>query len=58
MVFMTRIHYKASSCKKWGEHEIDYVLLAQRDVSLNLNSNEVSQVFECVLFIFFWLTQK
>jgi len=44
MKFLTRVHYRASSCDKWGEHEIDYVLFAQRDVDLNINANEVSQV--------------
>ena len=42
--YLTRVHYKASSNEKWGEHEIDYVLFAQRDVDININLNEVSQV--------------
>lgn len=25
--FVTRIHYKADSCKRWAENEIDYILL-------------------------------
>jgi isopentenyl-diphosphate delta-isomerase len=40
--FLTRIHYKAQSCETWGEHEIDYILFIQRDVSLSVNPNEVS----------------
>lgn len=39
--FLTRIHYKAPSDGKWGEHEIDYILFIQVDVDLNINPNEV-----------------
>lgn len=39
--FLTRIHYKAASDGKWGEHEIDYILFIQADVDLDVNSNEV-----------------
>ncbi|BCS13012.1 isopentenyl-diphosphate delta-isomerase [Aspergillus luchuensis] len=39
--FFTRIHYKAPSDGKWGEHEIDYILFIQADVELNVNPNEV-----------------
>lgn len=39
--YMTRIHYKAPSDGKWGEHEIDYVLFIQADVDLDVNLNEV-----------------
>jgi len=39
--FLTRIHYKAPSDGMWGEHEIDYILFAQKDVDLNINPNEV-----------------
>lgn len=39
--FITRIHYKAPSDDKWGEHEIDYVLFIQKDVNINANPNEV-----------------
>lgn len=28
----------------WGEHEIDYILFLQKDVDLNPNENEVSEV--------------
>lgn len=51
---MTRIHYKAASDPKWGEHEspppsspsfhlftVDYLLVVRKDVELHLNSNEV-----------------
>lgn len=45
--FLTRIHYKSSSGTdgKWGEHEIDYILIikptAQPGVTLKPSSNEV-----------------
>lgn len=39
--FLTRIHYKAPSDGRWGEHEIDYILFLQKDVDLNPNVNEV-----------------
>ncbi|KAJ3385081.1 isopentenyl-diphosphate delta-isomerase idi1 [Lobulomyces angularis] len=44
--FLTRIHYKAPFDDIWGEHEIDYILFLQteKDVSLNLNLNEVKDV--------------
>lgn len=45
--FLTRVHYKAADEHPWGEHEIDYVLIARppKDVTLsNLNENEVEQV--------------
>jgi len=39
--FLTRIHYKAPSDGKWGEHEIDYILFVKADVDLEPNVNEV-----------------
>ncbi|KJE95091.1 isopentenyl pyrophosphate isomerase [Capsaspora owczarzaki ATCC 30864] len=39
--YLTRIHYKAPSDGKWGEHEVDYILFLQRDVNVNANPNEV-----------------
>ncbi|KAH8680879.1 NUDIX hydrolase domain-like protein [Xylariales sp. PMI_506] len=39
--FLTRIHYKAPSDGKWGEHEIDYILFIKANVDLNINKNEV-----------------
>ena len=35
------MHYKAESDATWGEHEIDYILLIQRDVCVAPNPNEV-----------------
>ena len=44
--FLTRIHYKAASDGKWGEHEIDYILVIQpeKDVTLEINPNEVRDI--------------
>ncbi|RFU74212.1 isopentenyl-diphosphate delta-isomerase [Trichoderma arundinaceum] len=39
--FLTRIHYKAPSDGKWGEHEIDYILFIKANVDLDPNVNEV-----------------
>ncbi|EGC36659.1 isopentenyl-diphosphate D-isomerase [Dictyostelium purpureum] len=42
--FMTKIHYKSESKEdpKWGEHEIDHILIAQKDhVTINAEPNEV-----------------
>lgn len=39
--FLTRIHYLAPSDGKWGEHEIDYILFIEADVTLDINTNEV-----------------
>ncbi|EXJ84147.1 isopentenyl-diphosphate delta-isomerase [Capronia epimyces CBS 606.96] len=39
--FLGRIHYLAPSDGKWGEHEIDYILFIEADVTLDINKNEV-----------------
>eukprot|EP00695_Tsukubamonas_globosa_P002703 TRINITY_DN389_c0_g1_i2.p1 TRINITY_DN389_c0_g1~~TRINITY_DN389_c0_g1_i2.p1 ORF type:complete len:139 (-),score=71.56 TRINITY_DN389_c0_g1_i2:65-481(-) len=39
--YLTRLHYKAAFDEKWGEHEIDHILIMQRDVKLNVNENEI-----------------
>ncbi|KAF2209138.1 hypothetical protein CERZMDRAFT_114097 [Cercospora zeae-maydis SCOH1-5] len=39
--FLGRIHYKAASDGIWGEHEIDYILFLQADVTIKANANEV-----------------
>ncbi|KAJ9602707.1 isopentenyl-diphosphate delta-isomerase idi1 [Cladophialophora chaetospira] len=39
--YLTRIHYLAPSDGKWGEHEIDYILFIEADVTLEINKNEV-----------------
>lgn len=40
-VLLTRIYYTALQGNEWGEHEIDYVLFAQKDVELAPSANEV-----------------
>nr|ABP01599.1 isopentenyl diphosphate isomerase [Adonis aestivalis var. palaestina] len=44
MVWLTRIHYMDRGDGKFGEHEIDYILFLQKDVDLDLNPDEVSEV--------------
>ena len=42
--YLTRIHYKSENSPKdgrWGEHEIDYCLIIQKDVNVDANWNEV-----------------
>jgi len=39
--FMTKLHYRALQDEEWGEHEIDHILFAQKDVKLNPNDGEV-----------------
>lgn len=41
---LTRILYGAPSDKKWGEHEVDYILFLRKDVAMKPNPNEVSRV--------------
>ncbi|EKX34051.1 isopentenyl diphosphate isomerase [Guillardia theta CCMP2712] len=44
--YLTRIVYKAAVGEddKWGEHEVDYILVAKADVECVLNPNEVSEI--------------
>ncbi|UYV60913.1 IDI1 [Cordylochernes scorpioides] len=43
--YMTRIHYQAPSGEgTWGEHEVDYIVFFQGDVSLEPNPNEVAAI--------------
>jgi len=44
--YMTRIVYKAAVGEddQWGEHEVDYILIAVADVTCDLNPNEVSEI--------------
>jgi isopentenyl-diphosphate delta-isomerase len=46
MHYMTRIVYQAAVGEddKWGEHEVDYIILAVADVKCDLNPNEVSEI--------------
>lgn len=38
------MHYQHQGDGVWGEHEIDYLLFLQKDVDLDPNPNEVSEV--------------
>ncbi|XP_076165738.1 isopentenyl-diphosphate delta isomerase [Ptiloglossa arizonensis] len=55
-LYLTRIHYHAAN-GYWGEHEIDYVLFAQKDnITLNPNPDEISELHwvsrsECNQFV-------
>ncbi len=42
--YLTRIHYKDTGDNVYGEHEIDYILFLQKNVDINPNPNEVSEV--------------
>lgn len=42
--YLTRIHYFDMGDGIWGEHEIDYILFLQKDVELNPNPNEISEI--------------
>lgn len=44
LFYLTRIYYKAVSDNRWGEHEIDYVLFIQKDVTIDPNPDEVSEI--------------
>ena len=41
---MTRIVYYGPSSEQWGEHELDHVLIAKKEVPFAANPNEVSEV--------------
>lgn len=41
MKVLTKVYYKAESDGAWGEHEIDYIIFAQKDLNVNINDNEV-----------------
>ncbi|MEJ1284478.1 isopentenyl-diphosphate delta isomerase 2 [Cricetulus griseus] len=42
IVFMTRYHYKAKSDEVWGEHEVCYLLLIRKDVTISTDPSEIS----------------
>ncbi|XP_022653594.1 isopentenyl-diphosphate Delta-isomerase 1-like isoform X2 [Varroa jacobsoni] len=40
--YVTRMKYKAESDRQWGEHEIDYILFMQKDITtIQPNPNEI-----------------
>ena len=43
-VNVINVHYSAPSDDTWGENEIDHILVAKKDVQLNLNPSEVCEV--------------
>ncbi|XP_055679565.1 isopentenyl-diphosphate Delta-isomerase 1-like [Lutzomyia longipalpis] len=42
--YLTRIQYQSAGDGVWGEHEIDYILILQKDVDLKPNPSEISEV--------------
>lgn len=43
--FITKIHYFSKGDGKWGEHEIDYLYVLHKDLTVVPNSMEVKQVW-------------
>lgn len=43
--FLTKIHYFSEGDGKWGEHEIDYIYIIQRDYDFTPNGMEVEQLY-------------
>ena len=44
MTYLTRILYKSSSCDKWAEHELDYILFFKdynNDITPKPNPDEI-----------------
>lgn len=44
MIYLTRILYKSSSCDKWAEHELDYILFFKdynNDITPQPNPDEI-----------------
>ena len=44
LVFTTKIHYEAAQDAEWAEHEIDWLLLAKKEVEIVPNPSEVNSV--------------
>lgn len=44
MEYLTRIHYLGPGKNEWGEHEIDYILFLQKDLPVNPNKEEISEI--------------
>lgn len=45
LTFMTRVHYRADSDGTWGEHEVDYIFVGQKNVPLSPMPNEVGGIW-------------
>lgn len=43
--YITKIHYFSEGDGTWGEHEIDYIFVLQKDFEIRPNSMEVKQVW-------------
>lgn len=43
--YVTKIHYFSEGDGTWGEHEIDYIFVLQKDFNIRPNSMEVKQVW-------------
>ncbi|MBC8437846.1 MAG: isopentenyl-diphosphate delta-isomerase [Euryarchaeota archaeon] len=41
---VSRMHYSARADETWIEHELDHIIFIQKDVDLNLNSNEIEEI--------------
>uniref|UniRef100_A0A2K5YM12 Isopentenyl-diphosphate delta isomerase 2 n=1 Tax=Mandrillus leucophaeus TaxID=9568 RepID=A0A2K5YM12_MANLE len=44
IVFMTIYHHKAKSDRIWGEHDICYLLLVRKNVTVNLDPSEKKSI--------------
>lgn len=42
--FLTRLHYFSAGDGTWGEHEIDYIFILHKNVTLQPNPDEVQQI--------------
>jgi len=42
--FIHKIKYEACQDATWGEHEVDWLLFAKKDVAVNINPNEVEAI--------------
>lgn len=44
LTFTTKLHYEAAQDATWAEHEIDWLLIAKRDVTVEFNPNECEAI--------------
>jgi isopentenyl-diphosphate delta-isomerase len=44
LTFTTKLHYEAAQDAVWSEHEIDWLLIAKREVELDVNPNECEAI--------------
>lgn len=43
--YQTKIHYKAQSDSIWGEHKIDYILFVRKNVTSDLDPNDIKSYY-------------